>query len=145
MVSLKKILVENKIRWDFPILEEESNSFINASQELEIHHSDLLEAYKNGKILPLSSKNWDKLQNTDSTKVTSFLDIVETIQKYQKNDPDYSRDWKSIKEGYKTGNMKAPIIAITKNGHYLIEGNARLMVAKAMGIKPWAYQFVVRG
>ena len=108
-----------------------------------LSYNKLKESFKNGNLSMLTDKKWNRLRNTESTKVTSFYDITQIIQKK----PDY-KDVEGIRNAY--DNQKAvyaPIIMFYEGDYHLVAGNTRLMLAKAyrltekMKNKPWVYSF----
>lgn len=138
--SLKQLLLEIENKWEKPSFEEERSEFEKIAEELDLDMSELERNFTNGELRMFPKKIWNQLKNTDSTKTTSFDDLVQVIQKMKKTDPEFDRDWKGIALAIKKGlPMKAPIILKHKKAYYLIAGNTRLMVAKAMDNQPFIW------
>ena len=144
-VTLKQLLLEIENKWEIPSLNDEMDAVNSVADEFDIDTDDIIKNFPNGELRMLPNSIWEKLQNTDSTKSNSYYDIVQIIQKHQKKDPSYEKDWKNLKDGYSDDvkKMKSPIVVKKGKDYILISGNARLMVAKVMKISPLVYLFQV--
>lgn len=144
-VTLKQLLLEIEQKWEIPSLNDEEDSIRSAAEEFELSVKEIIAKFPTGQLRLLPKKVWETLQNTDSTNTYSFYDVVNVIQKHQKKDPSYEKDWQDIKDGYKDDfkKMDAPIVIKRGKDYILLAGNARLMVAKAMGITPFVYLFSI--
>lgn len=143
-LSLKRLIIESEQKWEKPSFNEELEEFERTAEELDLDINSLKNAFENGELRMLPSRIWEKIKNTDSLKTDSFDSIVQVIQKYQKKDPEFERDWRGLKNSYnKKHPMKAPIVLKHNKEFYLIAGNTRLMVAKVLGVTPFVYLIIV--
>lgn len=144
-ITLKQLLLEIDNKWEIPSLNDEEAAIRSAAEEFDLSLKTIVDRFPSGQLRLMPQKVWERLKNTDSTKTESFYDMVQTIQKHQKKDPTYEKDWKNIKDGFKDDvkKMKAPIVVRHKNEYILLAGNARLMVAKAMNVPPFVYLFSI--
>jgi hypothetical protein len=136
-LSLKRLIIESEQKWEKPSFEEEREEFERTAEELDIPIEKLETAFKEGNLRMMPKSIWEKLKNTDSTKTESFYELVMVLQKYQKKDPEFERDWKGLRKAFdKKLPMKAPIVLKHDKEFYLISGNTRLMVAKVLETQP---------
>ena len=143
IIKLKDLLIETKNVWKKPTYKSEDKAFDEAAEELDLDIAKIKKSFNNGAIKPLVKDVWSQLKNTDSTKTDTFHDLVQILQKYEKSDPEFKKDWKGIQNGFKKkSSMVAPIIMKHGKQYYMISGNTRLMVAKAMTIQPYVYLFI---
>jgi len=80
----------------------------------------------------LSDFDWSRLENTDSGDVEKgdWVSVGELAE-------SHGRDWKILKTQMESGGeIEAPIIYRNMNSLHLVSGNTRLMVAKALGVRP---------
>lgn len=144
MIYLKSLISEQKSSWINPSLEGSMDSIENISEDLFINPEVIIDSFPNGSLMYLNKNILDNLQNTDFRKVNSYLNLVEYIQKNQKSNPEYKRDWISIKNALKNKSpIEAPVIMKYKRNYHLLDGNIRLMVSKISGIPPHGYVFHV--
>lgn len=102
----------------------------------------VLTIFETSPLVELSDEEWEVLENTDSfhnVKKNHIEDAERITEGYnQELLPENKRNFKSILDGFIQGNeMEAPIII--KNGEgklHLISGNTRLMVARALAVRP---------
>lgn len=142
-LKLKDLILESEKKWKIPSFNDEYNNLEFIAEQLDLSMDTIKTEFNQGELRILPNSIWDKLKNTDSTKTENFHDLVQVIQKYQKKDPEYSKDWKSIKNGMKDSmaKMTAPVVMKHGKDYYLISGNCRLMVAKALSVQPFVYLF----
>lgn len=147
-ILLKDLIFEGRKYWKIPTFESEEREFQRISEEMGLSLDKLKESFKNGHLSMLTDKKWDRLKNTKSTKVSSFYEITQEIQRGLKQDPENPKDISGIRSAYDKGKaVDAPIVMFYEGDYHLIAGNARLMLAKAyrlsekMKTKPWAYIF----
>ena len=134
---IEEIRVEGKKRevtWVAPDIDEEMVEFELTSDVLNIDLNNLIDAAHDAKLVPLDEFSmWRFLLNTESYKIKKGdLDAVYPIA------AKYGRDIESILDVFSQGGtLPAPIVLVRKNlKPYLIGGNTRLMVARAMGVQP---------
>lgn len=98
----------------------------------------LQESVSSAQIEDLTEEIWEKLDNSESHAYVR-PGYLEDAQKFAER-KSHNRDWKDIVNGIqKKCPMKVPIILIKSDGTpYLIAGNTRLMVFRAMMIRPKA-------
>ena len=95
----------------------------------------LKDNYKKSNIVSLSDQDWRKMQNTDSWKTDTLSKVIDQIKKNEATSE--TRDWKAILNTFELGRCGAPI-AYRRGDKILvlIAGNTRLMMSRALGIKP---------
>lgn len=127
----KKVTKEvKKISWKKPDTEEEHDEIMRQAKASKVNGKELKQKINNTKATEISDDVWSKLGNTDSWE-TDTLDKVAKLAK------EYGRDYKSILKGFgDEKDMPAPMIIKKNNKYELIGGNTRLMVARALGIRP---------
>lgn len=146
MIRLKQLLCEEKLRWTNPSMSHAEEGLENVSEELFLTKRSIIENFKKGKIVFLGKSILEKIKNSKSPKIESFLELQDFIHKKQKSNPEYIRDWKDIKNKLKNNQpVPAPIIMKYKQDYYLIDGNIRLTVARLTGTPIYAYVFVYQG
>ncbi|MEK7648103.1 MAG: hypothetical protein AAB384_03670 [Patescibacteria group bacterium] len=122
-------------QWIAPSGEFEQGEFFRTAEELHVNAGELLVACEQGALEPLSDSDWEVMMNTDSRDTTWQLQEVITHI-------GSKRDVDKIIEGFQTGaGIPAPVVLFREGEPpYLIGGNTRLLVARAMGIRPkiWA-------
>ena len=80
----------------------------------------------------LSDTEWAGLENTDSVEIENgdWVAVGELAE-------SHGRDWKILKTQMESGGeIEAPIVYKNKDNLHLVSGNTRLMVAKALGVRP---------
>jgi hypothetical protein len=102
----------------------------------EGHENEFIErfmlALQSASLVPLSEDVWGKLENSDSFPIQNG--DWETVRSLAEQ---VNRDWNSLKEKMENGTpLDAPIILKIKDNFYLVSGNTRLMIARALGITP---------
>jgi len=123
----------NLVRYKKPNLNEEMPEIIRTAKELKIDKEKLVKAYDDAKLIELTDKIWSEMDNTDSYHEIKKGDL-KTVKKLAK---EYGRNVDKILDAYEKGEtLPSPIVLKYENGYYLIGGNTRLMIAKAMGKNP---------
>jgi hypothetical protein len=128
-IRLKESLEKSAAKFVLPSLEDEKGEIdrYNFSKD-EIKRIKKQFVQKN--LQPLSDSVWKKLQNTDSWSIKNLEDVIKLSQ-------EYGRDWESIKNALESNKeLPAPIVLRRGGSYELIGGNTRLMVAKALNIRP---------
>lgn len=146
MIRLKRLVTEEKVRWSVPDLSGSENSLAEISDELYIDKDQIVNCFKNGKIVYLPKSKIDSLQNFNLNGIESFLDATDYIQKRQKMNPEYVRDWMSVRNALKKQEpVEAPVVMKYKKDFYLLDGKIRLMMAKILDIPIRVYLFYCQG
>jgi hypothetical protein len=136
-ISLKRLITESEQKWEKPSFDEEKEEFERTAEELDIPLSELEDAFNHGNLRMMPKPIWEKLKNTDSANTETFDELVQILQKYKKKDPEFERDWRTLRKAFdKKLPMKAPIVLKHDKEFYLISGNTRLMVAKVLETQP---------
>lgn len=92
----------------------------------------LKSAYQKSSVVKLIPTNWSKMTNTDSWKTDTFAKIRNAFIRNN----EY-RDLSRLSEQFADGKVSAPIAIKLGSGKlYLIAGNTRLMMCKALKINP---------
>lgn len=91
----------------------------------------LRDAISKGRKAPLGHKHWRRLQNTDSWGTKKMRDV-------QRLGAEYGKDVDQVEHGMRAGKtIPAPMVVHRKNKPpYLVGGNTRLMVSRALGVNP---------
>lgn len=123
-----------------PDIYSEYGEFDRVGKEFGFDGSVLMHlAKENGKMNALNDEMWSRLENTDSCDIEEG--DWETVESKSK---EASRDFLVSKNKIEDGELlDAPIIVKIGGTLHLVSGNTRLMVAKALGIKPQVYLFEV--
>lgn len=146
MVRLKKLITEERVRWKTPSLSGAENSIEEVSDELYLDKNKIIDSFPKGKVLYLPKSKIDSIQNFNLNGIESFLDATDYIHKRQKMNPEYVRDWMSVRNALKKQEpMEAPVIMKYKNDYYLLDGKIRLMMAKILDIPIRVYLFYYQG
>lgn len=96
-------------------------------------------AENEGELMLLSDLVWNTLDNTDSKDIT--LGDWATVAH---NSVVLKRNYVDLKDKLQAGKeIDAPVIMKYKNTYHLVSGNTRLMVARALGIRPNVLLFEV--
>ncbi|MDQ2933230.1 MAG: hypothetical protein M3Q80_02510 [bacterium] len=124
-----------KIKWKIPSFVNEFGEIERVQRQLRVDTSfvsKFIHAEKTATLVPLTSKIWDNLENTDSNLLgTGSWDYVANCAQHTK------RDWETLRDRMMAGaEMDSPIIYHCNGIYHLVSGNTRLMVAKALGITP---------
>lgn len=126
------------ITWVEPSLSEEINEINRTVKELNLDKIILLNSFQKGKLINLPFHIWASLENTDSWDEIKFHDI----DKAKELALIYQKDFDNLLSAFESGShIQAPIILMLEDRNpYLISGNTRLMISKALGIKPMVWQ-----
>lgn len=137
-----------EVNWIRPDLEKEKGEIERVlSGFLGVEVTDenfnrLVDSIKKAPIAELSDEEWDELDNADSfhfVRPGHIEDAEEIIEKYNQDEPvEQRRSVVLLKESFLGGKqMETPIIVTNEKGDgHLLSGNTRLMVARALGIRP---------
>ncbi len=133
MKTFMTYLEQKEVKWIKPSIEEESGEFERVAKDLDMNVAALMGAARKGKLVDLSDKVWKSMENTDSWHNIKPGDF-ETVESLARG---YGRDVERIKSAYVSGGtLPAPIVVSFDNRNTLLGGNTRLMIARAMGIRP---------
>ncbi len=102
----------------------------------------LIEILEHSQMTELSDADWQALENTDSFQNVA----LGQIEKAEKINAKYNevlegenkRDFTKLLAGFNSGNkMECPVIVRNGNGTlHLVSGNTRLMITRALGVRP---------
>lgn len=118
-------------KWVEPDWQTEAGEIARTAEAFALDKYELLEACQQGKLVDLDLKDWNQLQNSDSRDPSWTLDEVHEHLSGK-------RDSSVIESGFRSGaEIPAPVI-LFRDGKppYLIGGNSRLMMARALKITP---------
>jgi len=134
--------------WVRPDLQEEIGEiervlveFLNKEPSQE-NIAVVLRALESAPVVDLSEEDWQHLENTDSYKNirSGHPEDAEKITEGYNTElpPENKRDFVNILSGFTGGNkMKMPTILKDTAGRlHLVSGNTRLMISRALNIKP---------
>ncbi len=122
-----------------PDIFKEKGELERVAEKYEIDSSVLIYQAQQGKMRMLSESVWSTLDNTDSYDIEAG-----DWGTVEHNAFQVGRDWQSVKTALETGVLlDAPIIMKQGDKTHLVSGNTRLMVARAMGIRPVVWVFEV--
>ncbi len=131
---------ENMPEWVRPNLVNEKGELERTMRDFlgeEVTSGNLnrfMNILNNSPIIELSDIDWEVLDNTDS-----FHNVHPgQIEEERKLAGEYGRNFENILNAFKQGrNMECPIIVKNKEGQlHLVSGNTRLMIARALAIRP---------
>lgn len=117
--------------WIAPSIQEEMEEIKRTAEELGLSLKELLAATQKGTLVVLDDRLWSQMENTDSWQTTN----MDTVQQLG---IEYERDVDQLVQAMKQGKtLPAPLVLIKPDGvPYLVGGNTRLMVSRALGIRP---------
>ena len=93
---------------------------------------EFMRAYENGVLVSLTPSLWEQLQNSDADSIE-----MGDWNKVAENARMAGRNWETLKDKMERGMpLDAPIILRYASKLHLVSGNTRLMVARALGLKP---------
>jgi hypothetical protein len=104
--------------------------------------AEVIEVLNRAQVIQLSDVDWELLENTDSFHNISAGQIEEARRKCERYNEELEeenkRDFEAILNGFRQGNkMECPLILQNSDGKlHLVSGNTRLMIARALGIRP---------
>jgi len=122
--------------WIKPALETERGEFQRTAESFGLKVAEMMKAAEKGEIIQWPFTAWNKLENSDSFDTGTEATADSAVS-------SYGRDTSSIKSAFATGSgLPAPIVWQRQDGtYYLIAGNTRLMVARALGVRPRVFLF----
>src|SRR3989344_8451423 len=133
--------IEGQFSFVYPDVEVERGEIERVASEFAGEDSLLftnrfIEKAKNTSLTTMSKEKWRMLENTDSFDIQSG--DWETVEHHAvAGHSSAPRDWQKLKEKMEKGvSLDAPIICQKGGRLHLVSGNARLMVAKALGNSP---------
>jgi hypothetical protein len=101
------------------------------AQVFNVQPDDIQYAFEDGSEVVLSDDVWSKLENSDSYEIQNLEQAIKLANKYKK-------DWRSIVRAIQD-EKQLPLPLILRydaDKYYLVGGNTRLMIYKALGVQP---------
>jgi hypothetical protein len=101
------------------------------SEAFNMPADDIQYAFEVGHEVILTDNIWSKLENSDSFQIKSLDQAIKLANKYKK-------DWRSIVQAIKDEKqLPLPMVmSYGEDNYYLVAGNTRLMIYKALGVQP---------
>lgn len=117
--------------WIKPVVSTERGEFERTANSFGLNTVDMMVAADKGQLIDWPFSAWNTLENTDSFE-TGTETAADSLAR------SYGRDTTSIKHAFRTGgDLPAPIIWQRLDGsYYLVAGNTRLMIARALDRRP---------
>lgn len=117
--------------WFKPDFAEEAEEIELQARILEMDVGELTRALESGYLSILPDEVWEIIKNTDSWE-------TEDLGRVRELSAEYEKDVGSILNGiHNKSPLPAPMVIYKPDvGYYLIGGNTRLMVCRALGIRP---------
>jgi hypothetical protein len=117
--------------WVDADIAREHEEVMRTAEENNLSPTAVERAFKHAKTVKLTDSLWESLENTDSWETTSLEKAAALAE-------SYGRDWESIVDGLTSGaEIPRPLVLKKKDGSLaLVAGNTRLMVMRALGIRP---------
>lgn len=139
---------ENSVNWVRPNLQNERSEIERTLREFvgleptDVDIEGVIEIIQSAPMVDLEDEEWEKLDNTDS-----FHNVrPDHIEDAQKITEEYNQDVArgnqrsvdTLVEGFTNGKeMETPVILRKETGEtHLVSGNTRLMISRALRIKP---------
>lgn len=127
-------------QFSFPSFDHEIGEIERVQQHFNIQLADFvakfLERARAGTLERLSDEKWDALENTDSHSTDILRGDWNAVSEHA-GATEPNRDWQILKEKIRTGEpIDAPVIVRRGGIFHLVSGNTRLMVCRALGVKP---------
>jgi hypothetical protein len=127
----------------FPNIEKERGEIERVAQKYspldpEAFTQDFYAAARLTKLTDLTEDIWEELDNTDSFDIPreGWAQIAEHVDHTNK-ETAANRSWEDLKQKLECGQkLDAPIILKHSGKIHLVSGNTRLMVARALSMKP---------
>jgi hypothetical protein len=115
--------------WIQPPFAEESEEVERTAKQLGIPVRSLVNAWSKARLETLTDDVWESMENTDSYGLTTFKEVDQLAQEYDRN-----ITWTLERFG---SQVPAPVV-LARRGKplYLIGGNTRLMLARVLGAVP---------
>ncbi|PIR37254.1 MAG: hypothetical protein COV34_03470 [Candidatus Zambryskibacteria bacterium CG10_big_fil_rev_8_21_14_0_10_42_12] len=120
------------MQWIKPRFRDEFGEFQRISKHFGIPLWKLLYWFFMGRMVRLSDNVWSAMENTDSWDTT-------TLESVRYHADHIGRDVERILSALSNphGQLPVPVVLCLPDGRYhLVAGNTRLMVSRALGIKP---------
>ncbi len=129
----------NNVKWVMPNIQKEMDELERTADTLGIDLNSLIRTTQQSKLVPLDEMTWRSMKNTDSYGIKKG--DMRTVNSLGGG---YGRDVGSILDAFQQGGtLPAPIVLVQNNEPYLVAGNTRLMVARAMGVQPMILKVVL--
>ncbi len=129
--------IPDKSPFTKPDIYKEMGEFVRVGKEFGLDAGVLMYlAKQNGKLVTLNEGLLSRLENTDLHDIEEG--DWETVASKSKQ---ARRDYISVKKDFGAGEVKAPIIFDAGDRLHLVSGNTRLMVSRALGVRPQFYIF----
>lgn len=130
--------------WTRPDLNKEKGELKRVAREFlgrEDAVKELRDSLERSNVVELSESDWESLENTDSfhnVRFGSIDDARKITEEYNMLlDEDSRRDFDALLEGFtENKEMQCPTIVKKGGKMHLISGNTRLMISRALGIRP---------
>ena len=124
----------------FPSFEHEEGEIERVQAYFQIKTENFvqkfLEKARATQLVQLTDEIWDTVENTDSHSDNILRGDWDKVAECS-DAHEVKRDWQTPKRKLQTGEpVHAPVIARRGDILHLVAGNTRLMVARALGIKP---------
>jgi len=139
IVSYLRALAKNLVvKWKEPSWQDEFGEMKLTSKELGIPLILIRKSFENGNLIKPVKSFLKNIENTDYNEVKTIDDVKQFAKVYGRNAD-------VIIDGFEKGtSIPAPIVLIRKDKRpYLIAGNTRLMVSKALEIIPEIYAIYI--
>jgi hypothetical protein len=117
--------------WYKPPASQEHDELTRISREENIPMAVLVQAYHNAQLVDLDDQLWSSIEGTDSWRIDDLPDAQQAAKKSGAN-------LSPVVAGLQSNSrMPSPIVLKRADGSVrLVGGNARLMAAKAMKVRP---------
>jgi len=129
-----------EIHWVRPDMRDEGGEIERTARTLVASEAgypaklrEVIDSISAAELEELTDEMWAQLENTESYEQVR-PGHIEDAQKFAE---EYKRDWQLLFQSMKEGDpIKAPIIIVKPDGvPYLVSGNTRLMLSRALEIK----------
>ena len=136
---LKDTPTNKLVKWTMPDIQREMDELQRTADTFKIDLNNLIQATKRSRLVPLDEITWRSMKNTDSYGIKKG--DMKTVNSLGGG---YGKDVGSIINAFQQGGtLPAPIILMQNNEPYLVGGNTRLMVSRAMGVQPMILKVVL--
>ena len=114
-------------------IERTAHTFVASEAEYPAKLREVIDSISTAEFEELTQEMWAQLENTESWEQVR-PGHIEDAQKFAE---EYKRDWQSLLQAMKEGSpIKAPIIIVNPDGiPYLVSGNTRLMLSRALEVR----------
>jgi hypothetical protein len=119
--------------WKKPLWEDEVDEIRRTARSLRVPMKVLKEAFFRATLRRVNDALWKQIENTESWGTTTWGQVTAFAD-------EYGRDAESIRYGLENHEaMPTPILLLREGKRpYLVAGNTRLMVCRALGLRPLA-------